>query len=324
MKYITKMIYPLVITTLLISAHFNPFIHQLSAGFAILSGIFLSLVFDNPYRKLTQKLAPILLTWSVIGLGFGMNLMTVAMVGLSGLGYTIVSITLTIIIGLFIGYYLGNQRDTSVMITVGTAICGGSAIAAIAPIIRAKPHHISVAFVTIFILNAIALFIFPSIGHLLQLTQEQFGLWCALAIHDTSSVVGATLQYGEQALEIGTTIKLARALWIIPVSLITSVIYSKLVFNQTENEQPHLRIPWFILGFIGASALATWIPNFKTISIHLHQIAEQLLITTLFCIGSNLSRDDIRAVGSKPIIQGIFLWLLSALLTLIIIFYFTK
>lgn len=323
MKYITKIIYPLVITSLLVSAQFNPLIHQFSAGIAILSGIFLSLVLDNPYRKLTQKIAPILLTWSVIGLGFGMNLTTVAMVGLNGLGYTVVSITLTIIMGLFIGYYIGNQRDTSVMITLGTAICGGSAIAAIAPIIRAKPHHISVAFVTIFILNAIALFIFPSIGHLLQLSQEQFGLWCALAIHDTSSVVGATLQYGEQALEIGTTIKLARALWIIPVSLMTSVIYSKFVFSKTQNNQPHLKIPWFILGFLGASAFATWIPSLNTISIHLHQIAEQLLIATLFCIGSNLSREAIRTVGSKPIIQGILLWLFSALLSLIVIFCFT-
>jgi len=212
---IAKIILPLAIIIILIISHFNPIFHRMSAGIAVVSGIILSVVFENPYIEKSKKIASKLLTWSVIGLGFGMNLIIVAKVGLHGIGYTVIGIVVCTILGLFLGKWLRNQRDTSVLITFGTAICGGSAIAAIAPTIKAKHHEISVALAIVFLLNAVSLFIFPFVGHFLHLSQDQFGLWSALAIHDTSSVVGATLQYGPQALNVGTTVKLARALWII-------------------------------------------------------------------------------------------------------------
>ena len=198
----------------------------MSAGLAVLLGILLSIIFSNPFETATKKIASQLLTWSVIGLGFGMNLITVVKVGFHGIGYTVLTIGVCVLIGISLGKCLKNQRDTSVLITLGTAICGGSAIAAIAPTIKAKHHEISVSLAIIFTLNAISLFIFPPLGHYFQLTQEQFGLWSALAIHDTSSVVGTSLQYGPKALEVGATVKLARALWIVPVTFITDVTQS--------------------------------------------------------------------------------------------------
>jgi uncharacterized integral membrane protein (TIGR00698 family) len=319
---LARFLFPITILSILVGAHFNTLIHQMSAGLAVISGILLSLLFSNPYANQTKKLASTLLTWSVIGLGFGMNLITVAKVGLHGIGYTVIGISLCAILGIIMGKCLNNSRDTSVLITFGTAICGGSAIAAIAPTIKAQHHEISVALAIVFTLNAISLFIFPGIGHYLQLSQEQFGLWSALAIHDTSSVVGASLQYGAKALEVGTTVKLARALWIVPVTFMIALAYSRFVFHTGHANGPNkIKKPWFILGFLLAAALVTWVPSLKLPGLYIRDIAEQTLVITLFCIGANLSRDMIKTVGFKPFIQGILLWLAMASLTLAAIYY---
>jgi uncharacterized integral membrane protein (TIGR00698 family) len=191
---------------------------------------------------------------------------------------------------------------------VGTAICGGSAIAAVAPVIRAKHHEISVALGIVFLLNALALVIFPFIGHAVNLDQSQFGLWAALAIHDTSSVVGATLQYGAQALEVGTTVKLARALWIIPLAMLIAAVRSG--HEKTEGEVQKAKRPWFILGFIIAAAVVTIFPSLQPLGHQIEMIAKRALVLTLFLIGSNLSLQTIRSVGFKPFIHGVLLWLI--------------
>ena len=317
-----KALYPIVISAILIFSHYNPLVHRLGAGIAVISGIVLSLVFGNPYPEVTKKIASKLLTWSVVGLGFGMNLITVASVGLHGIGYTIVSILFCTILGIALGRLLKNQRDTSVLITFGTAICGGSAIAAISPTIKAKHHEISVSLAIVFLLNGISLFIFPFVGHQLGLSQNQFGLWSALAIHDTSSVVGASLQYGAQALNIGTTVKLARALWIVPITFILGLVYSQFVFKKLnqDGKAETVKKPWFILGFIAAAAIVTWIPVLKIPGLFIRDIAEQALVVTLFCIGANLSRSAIKTVGVKPFIQGIVLWVIMASVSLLAIY----
>lgn len=292
----------------------------MSAGLAVISGIILSLIFTNPYEGLTKKIASKLLAWSVVGLGFGMNLSTVIKAGIRGLSYTMISIVVCVIAGLILGKVLRNRRDTSILITFGTAICGGSAIAAIAPTIRAKHHEISVALATIFVLNAVSLFIFPIIGHYFQLSQEQFGLWSALAIQDTSSVVGASLQYGAKALEVGTTVKLARALWIVPCVMAIGMVYAHFFLaKQSGSKKLQFKKPWFILGFILAAALVTWVPACKIPGLYIRDLAEQVLIIVLFCIGASLSRDAIKEVGIKPFLQGSILWLLMAIVTFIVI-----
>ena len=318
----SRWVLPLGIVLILFFSYKNSTFHRMGAGIAVVCGIFFSLVFGNPYLESTKKIASKLLMWSVVGLGFGMNLLVVAKVGAHGIGYTVVGIALCTGLGLFLGYWLKNQRDTSVLITLGTAICGGSAIAAIAPTIKAKHHEISVALAIVFLLNAVSLFIFPFIGHLLGLSQDQFGLWSALAIHDTSSVVGATMQYGPQALNVGTTVKLARALWIVPVTLIVGLVYARTVFKQDHLEsQEKMKKPWFILGFLAAAALVTWVPSLKPTGFFIRDISEQALIVTLYCIGANLSRAAIKQVGVKPFVQGFFLWASMASLTLAAIYF---
>lgn len=284
-----------------------------SSGIALVMGIILALVFGNPYSVQAKKMTHKLLAISVVGLGAGMNLGVIGKVGLEGVGYTIIGIFLALTIGTLLGRLLKTPTDTSLLITVGTAICGGSAIAAVAPVIKAKHDEVSVSLGTVFMLNAAALFIFPWIGHHLDLSQSQFGLWSALAIHDTSSVVGATLQYGKEALEIGTTVKLARALWIIPVAMLIGFIRSKQK-NQSDKEENNQKAkrPWFILGFIIAAALVTWIPSLVPAGHVVEGIAKKLMVLTLFLIGSTLTRETIKSVGIKPFIQGIALWIIMA------------
>ena len=208
-----------------------------------------------------------------------------------------------------------TEPNTSLLITVGTAICGGSAIAAVAPVIRAKSEEVSVSLGIVFLLNALALFIFPAIGHHFHLSESQFGLWSALAIHDTSSVVGANLQYGPHALEVGTTVKLARALWIVPVTLIIGFLTR--TQNQTgEGVAGKPKRPWFILGFVLISALVTWVPSLQAAGHQVEMIARRLLVLTLFIIGSNLSRKSLKAVGLKPLFQGLLLWMIVGATTL--------
>lgn len=239
----------------------------------------------------------------MVGLGFGMNLHTSLASGKEGLLFTIISVVGTIVIGMLIGQKLLKvNRDTSYLISSGTAICGGSAIAAVGPVIKAKDSDMSVALATIFVLNAIALFVFPVLGGWLGLSQHEFGTWAAIAIHDTSSVVGAGAAYGEEALQVATTIKLTRALWIIPLALVTSVIF------KTGGKK--ISIPWFILWFIVAILLNTYIlDSVPEVGKAISGLARKGLIITMFFIGASLSSDVLKAVGLKPLLQGVLLWL---------------
>lgn len=319
MKKLTlpHIIFPLVLVIVLSLPLFAPNVARMSAGIAVLSGIILSLTLGNPYVEWTRKMTSTLLTGSIIGLGFGMNLMLVVHVGLQGIGYTIVSIVLAITLGLWLGRVLKNSDEGSLLITIGTAICGGSAIAAIAPTIRAKHENISVALAVVFVLNAVALFVFPIIGHLAHFTQAQFGVWSALAIQDTSSVVGATLQYGHQSLAIGTTVKLARALWIVPMTIVIGAIYAKRTHHEPGKTKA--KKPWFILGFLLAAALVTWIPSLQATGMKIHNIATEALVAALFCIGSTLSRATLKTLGLRPLLQGLILWIVLATTTFIAI-----
>ncbi|MBC7397919.1 MAG: putative sulfate exporter family transporter [Bdellovibrionales bacterium] len=281
-----------------------------SSGLALLVGLVFALVLGNPILSKTKKLTPNLLQISVMGLGAGMNLAVVGKTGMQGIVYTIIGIATAMLVGTLLGRILKTPKDTSLLISVGTAICGGSAIAAVAPVIRAKSHEVSVALGIIFILNALALFIFPAIGHHFALDEGQFGLWCALAIHDTSSVVGTTLQYGAHALEVGTTVKLARALWIIPMAFMVGMIRSRTESSQEVAAKG--RKPWFILGFLIAAALVTGFPELQPIGHRVEAVAKHLMVLTLFLIGSSLTRNTLKSVGFKPFIQGVLLWILVA------------
>jgi len=291
-----------------------------SSATALLVGVVLALCFENPYVQQIKNWTHRCLALAVVGLGAGMNLNVVAKAGLHGLGYTVLGITCTFAFGFLLGRVLKIEKQVSILITAGTAICGGSAIAAVAPVIRAKPHTVSVALGTVFLLNALALVLFPWIGHQLSLSQAQFGLWSALAIHDTSSVVGATLQYGAEALQIGTTIKLARALWIVPVAFGIGFWMARQhqdVIEPGEAGVSKTKKPWFILGFLIVAAVVTWFPAAQIIGHGVEATAKHLMVLTLFFIGSGLSKETIKKVGIKPFIQGLGLWVIVASLTLL-------
>lgn len=289
-----------------------------SAAMALVAGILLALLMGNPFQALTRKWTHTLLALSVVGLGAGMDLRAVAKAGLQGLGYTVVSITGSIALGLWLSKRFRLHRDTGLLVTVGTAICGGSAIAAVAPVIHAEEHDTSVALATVFLLNAVALLLFPVIGHALSLTEHQFGLWAALAIHDTSSVVGAGLVYGPQALAEATTVKLARALWIVPVAIAVGFLWNRGAdAAQTDGKAPRkAKRPWFILGFIAAAALATYVPSLHRPGHLVSVAAQRSLVLTLFFIGANLTRAALRKVGLRPFLMGVTLWILVAGLSL--------
>ena len=274
---------------------------------ALFTGLVFALLCGQAYPKFNKKVSKKLLQYSVIGLGFGMNLHASLASGKEGMLFTIISVIGTMLIGMFIGMkILKMNRDTSYLISSGTAICGGSAIAAVGPVIKAKESDMSVALATIFVLNAIALFIFPIIGEWIGLTQQQFGTWAAIAIHDTSSVVGAGAAYGDQALQVATTIKLTRALWIIPLALVTSVI-----FRGSSNK---ISIPWFILWFVVAILLNTYVlDGVPQVGKAIAGVARKGLIITMFFIGASLSTDTLKAVGIKPLVQGVMLWVLISL-----------
>ena len=270
---------------------------------ALFIGLLFALLCGHAYPKFNKIISKKLLQYSVVGLGFGMNLQASLASGKEGMAFTVVSVIGTMIIGMFIGHKLLKvNHDTSYLISSGTAICGGSAIAAVGPVIKAEDSDMSVALATIFILNAIGLFVFPALGEWLGLTQKEFGTWAAIAIHDTSSVVGAGAAYGDEALKIATTIKLTRALWIIPLALFTSVIY--------KNERKRISIPWFILGFIVAILLNNYtLDSVPKVGEFIYGLARKGLIITMFFIGASLSTDVLKSVGIKPLIQGIMLWL---------------
>ena len=276
----------------------------ISPPIALLMGLIIAQFIGHPYLHLNHKATHILLQVSVVGLGFGMNVTSALKAGKEGILFTIVSIIGTLVIGFFMGKFLKIEKKTSYLISAGTAICGGSAIAAISPVIKAEEKQISVALGTIFILNSAALFLFPFIGHQLNLSQSQFGMWCAIAIHDTSSVVGAASKYGPQALEIATTVKLARALWIIPVAFLSTFIF--------KNKESKIKIPYFIGLFVLAMIANTYIPFVQQYNHYLTNIAKAGLTLTLFLIGCGLNRKTISSVGFKPLIQGVILWVIIA------------
>ena len=288
-----------------------PFI---STGLGLLLGLVLAVAFGNPYLESTRKLTPKLLSISIVGLGAGMNLLVVARVGAHGILYTIAGIAAALAMGALLTRLLGVGRNVGTLISVGTAICGGSAIAAIVPVIRPKDEEASVALATVFFLNAVGLFVFPPIGRAVGLGDTQFGLWAALAIHDTSSVVGAAVAWGGQAVEIATTVKLARALWIVPLTLAISVWHRR-TSGELSDKKPAKR-PWFIAGFLIAAALVTYLPSLQPAGQLLSKAARQVLVVTLFLIGAGLTRAAIAAVGARPLAMGIALWIAAAGLSL--------
>ncbi len=294
----------IVIATLCLT----PFV---SAPVALVLGFLLVQFVGNPFEKTTQKVVHILLQISVVGLGFGMNVTSALKAGKEGFLFTVVSIFSVLITGFLLTRFLKIEKITGFLVSAGTAICGGSAIAAISPIVKATPSQISVALAVVFTLNSIALLIFPFIGHLLHLSQHDFGLWCAIAIHDTSSVVGAASKYGSEALEVATTVKLSRALWIIPLS-----VFSVMVFKNKESK---IKIPWFIAYFILAMCLNSYFPLVQKISPVIVAIAKAGLTLTLFLIGAGLSLKVIRNVGAKPLILAVILWILVSVGTLLVI-----
>ncbi len=284
-----------------------------SPPIALVLGLIVANLFGHPFLELNHKATNYLLQFSVVGLGFGMNVHSAVSAGKEGFLFTVASIVSTLILGTFLGKWFKTDTKTSHLISCGTAICGGSAIAAIAPVIKSNEKQTSVALGVIFILNSVALFLFPAVGHWLDLTQKEFGLWCAIAIHDTSSVVGAASKFGPEALQIATTVKLARALWIIPVALITAFIF--------KNKSGKIKIPYFIGLFILAMIAKTYLPQMESVAPHLVSVSKIGLTITLFLIGAGLNRNVLKSVGLKPLAQGVLLWTFIAIATLISIIY---
>jgi uncharacterized integral membrane protein (TIGR00698 family) len=269
-----------------------------SPPIALALGLALAFTLGNPFAGRTSKPTKILLQASVVGLGFGMNLQKVVEAGRAGILFTIATIAGTLVLGYFIGRAIHISRSTAHLISSGTAICGGSAIAAVGPVINATDEEMSVALGTVFILNSIALFVFPPLGHSIGLTQTQFGVWAAVAIHDTSSVVGAAARFGAEALQIATTVKLARALWIVPLTIGTAFAFKR---HATK-----IAMPWFILFFLVASVIRTYVHGPWDAIVYAARVG---LTITLFLIGASLSRKSIAAVGVRPMLLGVILWI---------------
>jgi uncharacterized integral membrane protein (TIGR00698 family) len=283
-----------------------------SPPFALLGGLVYGLTLTHPFHVESKRLAKFLLQASVVALGFGMNLHEVLRAGRSGFFYTALSITTVMLLGLALGRLAQVGKTSSFLISAGTAICGGSAIAAVGPIAEASEEEMAVSLGAVFILNSVALFLFPVIGFALHMTQNQFGLWAALAIHDTSSVVGATAKYGSAALAVGTTVKLARALWIVPLSLITAV---------TLKSKARIQWPWFIAIFCLAALLNSQLPVFAPVFAGLSRIGRIGLTVTLFLIGSGLNKETLKKVGVRPLLQGLTLWIIIGTGTLALILF---
>ncbi len=277
---------------------------------ALLAGLIFGAIAEHPYPGETKNVSKFLLQASVVGLGFGMNLQEVLRAGTSGFVYTAVGIAFAMLMGTLLGRLMAVEHRAAFLISTGTAICGGSAIAAVGPIVGANEDEMSVSLGTIFLLNSIALLTFPAIGGWLKLSQTQFGLWAALAIHDTSSVVGASAKYGAVALAVGTTVKLARALWIVPVSLGTAAV---------KHSKTRIQWPWFILFFCLAAVANTYLFPGSAVYKLLSAGGKRLLIFTLFLIGANLSPKALRSVGPRPLLQGVTLWILVAVASLLAI-----
>jgi uncharacterized integral membrane protein (TIGR00698 family) len=281
-----------------------------SPPIALAGGLIYGFTFLHPFHVEAKKLSKLLLQASVVGLGFGMDLQQVMQAGRSGFIYTAGSISIALLLGWGLGRLLQVKQRISYLISCGTAICGGSAIAAIAPITNASQEEIAVSLGTVFVLNSIALLTFPAIGTALHMTQSQFGLWAALSIHDISSVVGATAKYGAVALTVGTTVKLARALWIVPLSVGTAM---------ANKSKARIQWPWFILFFCLAAVSNTYVHIFQSAYPVLKHLGGIGLTVTLFLIGTGLSMKTLREVGVRPFLQGILLWILVAVGSLTLI-----
>ncbi len=296
---------------LLIFVCLTPFV---TPPIALVLGLVLAFTIGNPFPAETAKFTKILLQGSVVLLGFGMNLTVVYQAGKQGILFTIATIFGTLVLGYCVGKLLKVNDKTSALVSSGTAICGGSAIAAVAPAIEADTEEISVSLGTIFILNSIALFLFPAIGHWLSLSQKQFGIWAAIAIHDTSSVVGAAQSFGAEALAIATTVKLSRALWIAPIALLFAYFY--------RSKNAKIVIPWFIFLFLLATIIRTYMPPEFPPSFFdaLVNLAKTGLTVTLFLIGASLSLQTLKKVGIKPLLQGVILWIVISLVSLWAVF----
>lgn len=287
---------------------FSPWV---DSAVALLIGIVLSFSLGNPFQSFTRKATQKLLQISIVGLGFSINIKEAIYAGKDGLFLMIVSITTTLLLGYLLGRLFNVEKKTAYLISVGTAICGGSAIAAMAPTIKAKGVQISVALGVVFLLNSVALLLFPFLGHEMNLSQHQFGLWAATAIHDTSSVVGAANKYGASALITATTVKLTRALFIIPLTLISGLFF--------RSGTKKVKIPYFIFLFFGAILLGSFLGNNNVIFLSFAFIARKGLILTLFLIGASLSPTELKSVGVKPFAMGSVLWLIISVFTLTLI-----
>ena len=285
-----------------------------SSPVALIIGFIVAQIIGNPYEIQSRKFSGILLKFAVVGLGFGMNIFSAIKAGKEGIIFTIISIVCLMFLGYLLTKFFKIEKVTGYLISAGTAICGGSAIAAIAPITNAKPNQISVALAVVFTLNSIALLIFPALGHLFNLSQHDFGLWCAIAIHDTSSVVGAASKYGEEALQVATTVKLARALWIIPLSFLTLLFF--------KNSASKISIPWFIGLFLIAICINTYVPFVHKISPFIISLSKAALTLTLFLIGTSLSFKMMKNIGFKPLLMAILLWFFIGIGSLVMIMKF--
>ena len=283
----------------------------ISGAIALVLGFLFTVFAGQLFPNFTYKSIQFLLKISVVGLGFGMYITETLQIGKEGLNITLFTIAATLILGWLLAKILKIDVRLGHLISSGTSICGGSAIAAISPVINAKPKTISVSLGVVFLLNSVALFIFPGIGHFFNMSQHQFGLWTAIAIHDTSSVVGAALAYGEEALRIATTVKLARTLWIIPVSLISMFLF--------KTKDGKIKIPLFILFFILAIAINSYFNLPAELPQSITGISKRLLVACLFLVGTTLSLKDIKQTGFRPFVLGISLWVFISISSLLVI-----
>lgn len=284
---------------------------SITPALALFLGLVFAFIFPMPYPKFNKKSSKYLLQASVVGLGFGMNVNESLQSGSEGMMFTVVSVIGVMAIGVMAGYWMHIQRKTAYLISSGTAICGGSAIAAVGPVLKANENEMAVSLGVIFILNAVALFIFPPLGHFFDMSQQQFGTWAAIAIHDTSSVVGAGEAYGPEALKLATLIKLTRALWIIPLALVTMFIF--------RDKTSKISIPWFIFLFILAMVINTYCGLSHSISDSLVWLAKKGLVLTLFFIGASLSLKTVKQVGVKPLLLAILLWIVIGVSSFIVV-----
>ena len=320
-KKLAKVLYIILIAAILLplgyydNAHGGKFTYLITAPIALLLGLIFAFTLPHPCPKFNKKTSKYLLQIAVVCLGFSMNLNESLRSGSEGMLFTVVSVVGVMVIGTLVAYAMHLNRKTSYLISSGTAICGGSAIAAVGPVLNADDDEMAVSLGVIFILNALALFIFPPLGHLFDMSQTQFGTWAAIAIHDTSSVVGAGEVYGPQALETATLIKLTRALWIIPLALVTMFLFR----SSSSSGSRKISIPWFIFIFIAAMVVNTYCPLPDVLTAALVWVAKRGMVLTLFLIGASLSLASVRSVGVKPLLLAVILWVVIGVSSLFVV-----